>query len=163
MQGHEKVESEIRNIIKADHPDVFIVDIELHRGSRTVLSIWVDTDEGITIDTCARISRQLNSFFEEEDPFDFPFNLQVSSPGVGKPLKLLRQYHKNVGRKLKVTLEDQKVYKGRLEEVTDSGIVLRPEPKKKKKKKKKEEAEVPETYAFEFDNIREAKVEISFD
>lgn len=159
-QGLEQVEEYIREVIEEHHPDVFIVEIALHRGSRNVLSIWVDTDAGIMIDECARISRRLNQYFEESSPFNFPFRLEVSSPGVGKPLRLLRQYHKNVGRKLKVVLENGEVVKGKLEVVAEDQITLRPKPKKKKKKN--EEA-APELVEVPFENIKEAKVEISFD
>ena len=158
-QGLEQVENYIREVIAEHHPDVFVVEIALHRGNRSVLSIWVDTDEGIMIDECARISRRLNQYFEESSPFNFPFNLEVSSPGVGRPLRLMRQYHKNVGRKLKVVLENGDVVKGKLEIVEEDRITLRPKPKKKKK----EEAAAPETVEVPFDTIKEAKVEISFD
>lgn len=161
-QGLEQVEADIREIIAEYSTEVFVVEIALHRGNRSVLSIWVDTDEGITIDSCARISRKLNQYFEESSPFNFPFNLEVSSPGVGRPLKLLRQYHKNVGRKLKVVLNNGDVVKGKLETVTEDSIALLPKAKKKKKGKKQEEAG-PEFLEVPFDNIKEAKVEISFD
>lgn len=158
MVGHEQVESDIRTTIAELNPDVFIVDISLHRGSKTVLSILVDTDEGITIDACARISRRLNRYFEEEDPFKFPFRLEVSSPGVDRPLVLHRQYLKNIGRNMKVVLLEGEIVKGKLDSVTETGIVLRPT----KKKKKKGEPEGPETIELTFENIKEAKVEISF-
>ncbi len=160
MQGHEKVESDIRKIIADFNSDVFIVDIFLNRGPQSVLSILVDTDPGINIDECAKISRQLNRYFEEENPWNFPFRLEVSSPGVNRPLVLHRQYIKNIGRKLKVFLEEGGTVKGKLESVDEEKIVLRPAPKKKKKKGAPEE---PETIEISFDMIKEAKVEISFD
>ena len=159
MQKFDQVEKDLRSIIQKVNPNVFVVEYALHRGGNNVLSICVDTDQGITIDECARISRKMNVYFEEEDPFDFPFKLEVSSPGVGKPLKLHRQYHQNIGRKLKVTLLDGQNFKGKLELVDDEGIVLRPKPKKKKKNAEP----APETIRFEFEKIKEAKVEISFD
>lgn len=163
MQGFEPVEAEIRRLIATVNPDVFIVDISLHRGSHNVLSILIDTDQGIRIDECARISRYLNrEYFEVEDPFDFGFNLEVSSPGVGKPLKVRRQYHKNIGRKLKVKMLDNEVVKGRLEAVEEDHFVIRP-PKSKKKKRKEEAEAQAETLEIKFDEIKEATVEISFD
>ena len=156
----EQVEGEIRTIIETEFPDVFVVDVLFSHGNRNVLSIWVDTDEGIGIDVCARLGRKVNHYFEEEDPFDFAFTVEVSSPGVGQPLKLRRQYHKNVGRKLKVVRVDGTVQKGKLDAVNDDSIVLRPKPKKKRKKG---EAPQAETLTVPFEDIKEAKVEISFD
>lgn len=162
MQGFEHVEAEVRRLITAFNPDVFIVDIALHRGSRNVLYIMIDTDEGINISECARISRYLNrEYFEIEEPWDFAFNLEVSSPGVGKPLKVMRQYHKSVGRKLKVKFHDNEVVKGKLEQVGDNQLVLRLPLKKKKKKVEGEDQN--NVLEIKFDEIKEATVEISFD
>lgn len=160
-QGLEQVEDDIRRIIAENHPEVFVVEIALHRGTKNVLSVWVDTDEGINIDRCARISRQLNGYFEEDAPFEFPFNLEVSSPGVGKPLLLKRQYLKNVGRKLKVLQASGEVLRGKLEVVEEDAIHLRLLAPKKQKNKKEEE--LPDVAVLPFENIKEAKVEISFD
>lgn len=160
MQGYEAVEAVIRELVETQFPAVFIVEISLVKGPRSVLNILVDTDEGITIDTCARLSRKLSAWVEENDPFDFPFNLEVSSPGVGRPLKIHRQYVKNIGRKLRVKTAEGKTVVGTLEAVDDTGISLLPPPKKKS----------PKTDSLEnthirlaFDAIHEAKIEISFD
>lgn len=173
MQGHESVEADIRKLIEEHNPDIYIVDIKLKTSRRSVLSILLDTDEGITIDECARVSRRLNAYFEEEDPFSFPFELQVSSPGVGRPLVMRRQFRRHVGRKLKVRLTDDAEVKGRLQKVEEDVIVLELPPKKKKKggknaaKKNKEAspngANDDNEITIGFDSIKEAKVEISFD
>lgn len=160
MQGLEIVENAVIEIIQEHFPDVFIVEIALAKGPKSVLSVWIDTDEGITIDKCARVTRKINAWFEENDPFDFPFHLEVSSPGVGKPLKIYRQYQKNVGRKLKVTTTTGEVHSGKLEHVDEAGIQLIPKAKKSNKKVAQSET----TYiSLAFDVIKEAKVEISFD
>lgn len=176
MQGIEHVEPALKNLIEELNPDIFIVDISLVKAKVTVLSILLDTDEGITIDECARISRALNHYLEEEDPFNFHFRLEVSSPGVGRPLKVRRQYHKNVGRKLKVTTLEGELLKGKLLATDDTGITLQPAPKKrpkgrpdrkggnsKKNKAAARNAEESPTVAIPFELIKEAKVEISFD
>lgn len=165
IKGVERVEAEVQKIIDELYPDVFIVEINLHQGGRSVLLILIDTDDGLTISVCTHISRKLNIFFAEleengQELFDFPFKLEVGSPGVGSPLKIKRQYFKNIGRKLKVSLEEGEVIKGILEKADEEGIVLRP---KAKKKKKKGEIEGPETLEIRFEEIKEAKVEISFD
>jgi ribosome maturation factor RimP len=159
MQSHELVLADIRQKIEAFNPDVFVVDMALKQGKGTVLSILVDTDKGITIDACAKISRHLNSYIEESADFDFAFTLEVSSPGVGKPLKVMRQYHQNVGRTLKVKTRDGVTHKGKLMSVTDSALTLRMPPQKGKKPVSAEN----ELIEIAIDHIQEAVVEISFD
>ncbi len=159
MQGLETVENAVSEILQEHFEDVFVVEIALAKGPRNVLSIWIDTDEGINIDRCARVTRKLNAWFEENDPFEFPFLMEVSSPGVGMPLKILRQYQKNIGRKLKVITTKGEVIVGQLEAVDENSIQLLPKAKKKSKKAAQTENRF---VSLDFDVIREAKVEVSF-
>lgn len=160
MEGIQRVRAEFDRILEEGFPDVFLVEWKLQRSAKSVLSISLDTDEGIKIDICAWISRKLNRFLEEEDPLDFPFRLEVSSPGVGRPLLVHRQYLKNVGRKIKVVLIDGDTRSGKLISADDAGIVVEPS---RSKKKKKGETEVPKNFEITFENIKEAIIEISFD
>jgi ribosome maturation factor RimP len=160
MQGFEEAEKTMRELVDANFPDVFVVELSFVRGPKSVLSFLVDTDEGITIDKCARISRKLSAWLEETDPFEFPFSLEVSSPGLSRGLKIPRQYSKNVGRRLKVKIIEGETVVGVLEEVSELGITLQPDPKKKPKKS--ENIENP-PLLIAFDVIQEAKIEISFD
>ena len=161
MQGLQRVKAELDRIIEEEFPDVFLIEFDLKRSGQSVLSISLDTDEGISIDSCARISRKLNHFLEEEEPFDFPFRLEVSSPGVGRPLVVRRQYLKNVGRKIKVVLDNGELRRGKLISADEeNGIVVEPSKKGKKKKGVKEE---PTLYEISYEKIKEAIIEISFD
>jgi ribosome maturation factor RimP len=163
MQGHDQVLEEIRKRIEALNPDVFIVEMALKQSKTNVLLILVDTDAGITIAQCARISRHLNLYLEEEAGIDFPFNLEVSSPGVGRPFKVQRQYHKNVGRTLKVKLLDGSVHKGKLVASNEEGITLEIKPGKKPKPSAAPPQPDENMIPISFDQIQEAVVEISFD
>lgn len=110
---------------------LYIVDIQVagRQGGRIKVTILLDSDTGITIDECATISRQLGGQMDESNFFgDSPFTLEVSSPGVDFPLTFRRQYVRNVGRQLTVTLADGGIRKGRLESVADDYIVLDIEP-----------------------------------
>jgi ribosome maturation factor RimP len=160
MAELEAVEQQLRGIVAEHFPDIFVVEVTLSKGPSSVLSFWIDTDEGVTIDQCARVSRKLSAWLEENDPFDFPFNLEVSSPGLSRPLKIRRQYVKNIGRKLRVKTISGETVVGKLGAVDDEGITLEPDSKKKPKKAEKiENTDVK----LAFDAIKEAKVEISFD
>jgi ribosome maturation factor RimP len=163
MQGYDQVLEEIQKRIEALNPDVFIVEMALKQSKATVLLILVDTDAGITISQCARISRHLNLYLEEEAGLEFPFNLEVSSPGVGRPFKVQRQYTKNVGRELKVKLLDGSVQKGKLVATNDEGITLHVKPTKKPKPSATPPPADENMIPISFDQIQEAVVEISFD
>lgn len=150
----------MRDLVADLFPDVFIVELSLTRGPKSVLLVLVDTDAGITIDQCARISRKFSAWLEENDPFDFPFSLEVSSPGLSRALKLPRQYQKNVGRRLKVKTVEGTTVTGLLTAANESGITLELDAKKKPKKS---EAIIETHKTLAFDAIQEAKIEISFD
>lgn len=115
-------------------PGQFLVDVIVSskKGPGKVL-LLVDADHGMTIDDCAEISRQLSKVLDESPLLTEAYMLEVSTPGVDQPLKLKRQYVKNIGRKLKVKLADT-IREGRLTEVNDERIVLAEETGTGKKK-----------------------------
>ena len=82
--------------------DAFLIDIQIASvEQRKVIKLFVDTDKGITIGQCSELSRELGKVLELQD-IPGSYVLEVSSPGLKQPLKLLRQYNKNIGRKFKV-------------------------------------------------------------
>jgi len=117
---------------------VHLVDLEL-RGyaNNQVLSIFIDTDIGITLQQIAHITREIEGMLDLEDPIHGRYRLEVSSPGIDRPLTEQWQFRKNVGRWLKVSynLQDQKLEKtGLLKEVQEDRILL---------VDKKQELEIP--------------------
>lgn len=149
----------------------YVVDIQVagRRGGRIKVTILLDSDAGITIDECADISRKLGAQMDELNFFgEAPFTLEVSSPGIDHPLLFPRQYVRNVGRTISITLMDGTTRKGILESVSDDQIVINIEPEKKAKSKKKKEADLitvvqpvgPTPILFE--QIKQANVELSF-
>ena len=82
----------------------FVVDILLRLERKSMLvQVYADTDKGITIDECAHMSRELRSALEMQHTLEgTDFRLEVSSPGMDMPLRFLRQYPKNVGRRFSV-------------------------------------------------------------
>ncbi len=149
--------------------EIYIVDIQVagRQGGQLKVTVLLDADAGIRIDQCASISRQLGSLMDEQNFFgeDVPFVLEVSSPGIDFPLQTARQYRRNVGRQLAVTLTDERVLRGRLDSVTDNAIVLDVEPPRKTSKKKKETPAEPDPSGLApiaFETIKQAVVEIVF-
>jgi ribosome maturation factor RimP len=83
--------------------DAFIVDMHVvHSEQRKVIQIYVDTDSGITIGQCTELNRKIGEALELHNFIQNSYVLEVSSPDLTKPLKLLRQYRKNIGRQFHV-------------------------------------------------------------
>lgn len=121
-----EITEEIKKIAveKLTEPSQFIVDVIVssRTGPQKVMVI-VDGDNGISIDDCASISRQLSKTLDESPLLNERYMLEVSTPGLDQPLKLKRQYKKNIGRKLRVKLQD-KIVEGKLLEVKEEKISL---------------------------------------
>ena len=119
----------LRGIItsKLTEPSQFLVDVIVkgHKSAQKVLVV-IDGDQGVTIDDCANLSRELSKVFDDLDLFEESYLLEVSTPGLDHPLKLKRQYFKNIGRKIKVTTF-QGTEEGKLMSVDDEKITLEKE------------------------------------
>ena len=138
----------------SDRPELFLVEVKLLPGNKLI--IHVDGDEGISIQDCAAISRHVGFHLEEENTIEKAYNLEVSSPGVGEPLKLKRQYEKNIGRELSVKVTGGDIMEGKLLDINEQSITIEAKVKEKGKK-----AQLVET-SLDFNNIIETKVLISF-
>jgi ribosome maturation factor RimP len=106
----------------------YLVDLNVRGESgSSVLEIYVDTDEGITADQCAVISRGLSLELDAQDILTGRYRLEVSSPGLDRPLKLGRQFAKNIGRTLRVisAMNDGKApVTGVLQDVTEASLTI---------------------------------------
>ena len=140
-----KIEEVVKGLI-ADS-DVFLVSVKVS-GSNKII-IHLDKKEGITIDECVTIHREIEQCFnrDEED-----YELQVSSPGLDSPFIVIEQYFKNEGKKVEVLDNDGKKYTGLLKNVTTGGFELETEIKIKGKPKETVEL------SFNFDQIKYVKI-----
>ena len=149
----EKIEEFVKDFI-AESKDLFLVDIKIAPGNKVI--VLLDGDEGVTIDNCTAINKALYKFIEENAVFgDSNFSLEVSSPGLDEPLKLFRQYKKNVGRFVDITLNDGSKKEGKLIGATEDGVVIETETGKGKKKETKQESVL-------FDQIKNTKIQVKF-
>lgn len=153
MQVEKKVATLVEEKI-ADRPELFLVEVKMLPNHKLI--IHVDGDEGISIQDCVSISRHVGFHLEEENVIEQAYNLEVSSPGVGEPLKLNRQYIKNIGRTLSVKLTDGLKKEGKLLAVTEDNLLLEESVKEKGKKAVNVETTIP------FNDILETSVLISF-
>lgn len=151
------IAAEIRRIAESvlTDPGQFIVDVIVSskQGPRKVL-VLLDSDNGISIDECADVSRSLSKVLDEVSWLEDAYMLEVSTPGLDHPLKLTRQYRKNIGRRLKVKISE-KTQEGKLTAVTDGTITLEQEVGSGKKKEIK-------TVEIPFTDIEKAFVLVSF-
>jgi ribosome maturation factor RimP len=135
-------------------PNHFLVEIRIKPTNN--IKVFIDSDEGMPLSELIQYNRKLYKDIEESGMYpDGNFSLEVSSPGLDEPLKLHRQYKKNVGRFVEVLLNDTTKKEGKLVEITEDGIVLEAEIGKGKKKET-----VQETILFE--NIKNTKIQIKF-
>ena len=138
----------------ADDPQYFLVEVKIKPTNN--VKVFLDGDNGISIEKCITYNRHLYKMIESSGLFPADdFSLEVSSPGLDEPLKLMRQYHKNTGRKVEVLLKDGVKTEGVLKQVTESGIIIEETRGKNKKK------EIVE-HNFPFDSIKSTKIQIVF-
>jgi ribosome maturation factor RimP len=107
----------------AEEPTLFLVELKVNVTND--IKVFLDGDQGISIDKCVRINRAMYKQIEELGIFpNNNFGMEVSSPGVDEPLKLHRQYVKNIGKKVEVTFLDNKKQEGTLIAVNEVGITI---------------------------------------
>ena len=89
----------------ADEMAIEIVEVEFKQGREPALTIYIDTENGVDLNTCEAFHRAIDPVLDEVDPtFGAPYTLNVSSPGVDRPLKTARDYEKCMGKKVEVKL-----------------------------------------------------------
>ena len=152
-----QLEKRVRELVEekiADRPELFLVDVKMLPNNKLI--IHVDGDQGISIQDCVAISRHVGFHLEEENAIATAYNLEVSSPGVGEPLKLTRQYAKNIGRELSLKLTNGDKKEGKLVAAEETSITIEEQIKEKGKKVQLVSSQIA------LNDITETKVLISF-
>jgi ribosome maturation factor RimP len=112
----------------ADQEDLELVDLELTRGRKVVLRVFIDKEGGVTIEDCERMSRALEALLDVEDPIKESYILEVSSPGLDRPLKGRHDFIRNMGKLARIITKDkvemQNFFIGRIEGADENGIFL---------------------------------------
>jgi len=137
-----------------------IVRIQLAGGNRKVLQIMVERldDQPISIDDCSVVSRLVSVLLDVQDPIKDPYTLEVSSPGLERPLVKLQDYQRFCGKTIVVTTQQpingRKRFQGRLASANENEITLEllEDPK-----------EEPSLMTIEMDNIRAARLFVDFE
>lgn len=142
MITKEQILEIIQNQVEED--GFFIVDVKVRAGNRIL--VCVDGAQGITIEAIKKISRLIEGSFDREVE---DFELEVSSPGIGQPFKVLQQYIKNRGKQVEVTIAANNVVQGVLEEVEPDCFTVKVEKIEKRDGEKKKSLHVEmQTYNY---------------
>jgi len=128
MAGIADLEMMIEPVVSGLGCDLWGVE-QITRGRHTSLKVYIDTANGITVEDCEKISRQLSSIFDVEDPIPGNYALEVSSPGMDRILFRLDQYTAFIGEGIKLTLkapfEGRKNFKGSLTGIEGDEVIIR--------------------------------------
>ncbi len=147
------IEKRVETLIGGE-PQYFLVEIKVKPTNN--IKVFIDGDQGVSIEKLVYYNRALYKQIEEEGLFpNGDFSLELSSPGLDEPLKLYRQYVKNIGRNVEVVDKEGVKKEGRLLQASEAGI----EVEETKGKGKKAETIV---HAIDFDNIKTTKIQIKF-
>jgi len=149
----QAIETLIEQVI-AETPDIFLVAVKIKPTNN--IKVFLDADNGLSIERCVKINRAMYHIIEEKGWYpDGNFSLEVSSPGVEEPLRMLRQYKKNIGRNVEIILNDESRVEGKLIAADENSIQIEYTEGKNKKA-------VKVTKDIPFDQIKQTTVIISF-
>jgi ribosome maturation factor RimP len=106
-----------------------LVGIEYRQGNDSgLLRVYIDQDDGIVLDDCVAVSRQLSAMLDVEDPLQGAYQLEVSSPGMDRPLFVKEHFERFAGNKarikLRTKLHGKRNFEGVLKGVQDDGVML---------------------------------------
>lgn len=136
------------------YASLFLIDVTTNEKSQFI-RVYIDGDQGVKFSDCQHISRYLEEYLDENPDVGEKYTLEVSSPGVKRPLQQLRQYAQHVGRTLKIKWKDGTNTSAKLVSIDGETILLETLPDKKKKKE-------IEQFSTTLEEIDEALVKISF-
>jgi ribosome maturation factor RimP len=151
MIAREKIQNLVAEILS---DDMFIVGVSV--GSGNTIAVSVDSDAGISIDKCVEINRYIEQNLDRQAE---DFSLEVSSPGLTQPLRVLRQYYKNIGRKIEVLTRNGEKIEGILKSVDSEDFELELTTTEKVNGKR---TQIARLVKYSFEQIETVKLVISF-
>lgn len=112
-----------------------LIDVLFPRfKSKHLVRIFIDKEGGVTVSDCRRVSARVGEILDIEDPFPTRYTLEVSSPGVDRPLETVRDFQRNVGRTLRVSMSrddhHEVIHSGVLKDVQNETLFLETEKEK---------------------------------
>ena len=149
----QHIEQLVDSMLSAE-PEYFRVNVSIKPTNN--VKVFIDGDNGISIEKCVQFNRRLYKMIEDKGIYPpGEFSLEVSSPGVDEPLKLHRQYTKNIGRFIELIFNDATKKEGKLVQVAESDIIIEQTSGKGKKT-------FAQQLVIPFNNIKTTTVQIKF-
>lgn len=146
---------EVATPILQSHGLELVEAVCVGQGPRTVIRVFIDKPGGVTLTDCEQAHRSLSPALDVIDPFPHAYTLEISSPGLDRPLRSVQDYRRLIGKpvtlKLREPIQAQWRLAGTVAEVDDRGVVLAIQQKK-----------VTETIRVEFDQIALARRKVEF-
>ena len=134
MSKKEMYEARTEELITPilDRRNFELVDVEyVKEGSTWYLRVYIDKEGGITSDDCADVSREMNEILDREDYVEGSYTFEVSSPGLGRPLKKEKDFKRSLGKsvecKLYKAINKQKEFEGILKDFTEDTVTIETE------------------------------------
>ncbi|WP_297868731.1 ribosome assembly cofactor RimP [uncultured Flavobacterium sp.] len=155
MTFRNKVQ-ELLEVVLAEREHLFLIDLSINEANK--ISVVLDGDFGVNLQDCIDVSRAIENNLDREE---LNFSLEVASAGVSSPLKLVRQFKKNIGRTIKVKTTASEEVEAKLTSADDEKITLEWQAREPKKIGKGKET-VEKKLELPYENIKEAIVIISF-
>lgn len=156
MEGIQQRLEELARETIAEDNQYFLVDVKVHPKKK--LQVFIDGDYGITIDKCAEISRYIEEQLDDEGIAGNDYVLEVSSPGMNNPLKVLRQYKRRIGNEVEVVLYTGEKLEGILRQAEHDKIVLELPMSKKEKKQAGVKGDATKDRDIPFEEIKSTKI-----
>lgn len=130
----ESLKEKIKPLVEEE--DLELVDLDFYQGgSRSVLRIYVDKTSGVTVDQCASLNRKIGDYLDMEDLIPHRYLLEVSSPGLDRPLLRGTDFKRRIGEKVKVSLKEktdgQIEWVGKIMDLKEDDLILLIEPNTK--------------------------------
>lgn len=149
----QQIEQLVEKLL-AEYPEYFLIQVKMKPTNN--VKVFIDGDNGLSIEKCVFFNRQLYKQIEESAMYPAgEYSLEVSSPGLDEPLKMHRQYSKNIGRDVEVVFIDGTKKEGKLLQVTEADIIIENTTGKGKKA-------VTQQVVIPFVNIKSTTVQIKF-
>ncbi len=113
----------------ADEQGVELFDVELLGKGKLLVRVYIDREGGVTLDECERFSKSLGVLLDVENPLPGPYTLEVSSPGLDRPLRNPRDFERNIGKLCRIVtrekVENRNFFVGRISSITQEAVRLR--------------------------------------
>lgn len=140
-----------------ENEETFLVEVIIAgKAINQKIQVFIDGDKAVGIDECSNMSRKLSDLLEEKNLIEGNYTIEVSSPGVSKSLKFIRQYPKHKGRELEIILKDKTKYTGILKDVGELEIMIEIHSGAAKKERQQQTVSLP------VDQVESAKVLVRF-